>query len=75
MSPKQTTSINKFATKSSQYFLQWCTMRLSTGIFNWHRRLFKDSKEIAHKLYFSTDLTHEGMQIVRYYCSRFQIEF
>lgn len=36
---------------------------------------FKDEKEIARKLYFSTDLTQEGMQIVRYYRSRFQIEF
>lgn len=36
---------------------------------------FKDGKEIARKLYFSTDLTQEGMQIVRYYRSRFQIEF
>ena len=36
---------------------------------------FKDGKEIARKLYFSTDLTQEGKQIVRYYRSRFQIEF
>ena len=36
---------------------------------------FKDGKEIARKLYFSTDLNQEGNQIVRYYRSRFQIEF
>ena len=36
---------------------------------------FKDGKEIARKLYFSTDLEQQGEQIVRYYRSRFQIEF
>ena len=36
---------------------------------------FKDGKEIARKLYFSTDLKQEGEKIVRYYRSRFQIEF
>ncbi len=36
---------------------------------------FKEGKEIARKLYFSTDLKQEGSQIVRYYRSRFQIEF
>ena len=36
---------------------------------------FKDGKEIARKLYFSTDLEQEGVKIVRYYRSRFQIEF
>jgi hypothetical protein len=35
----------------------------------------KDGKEIARKLYFSTDLKQDGKQIVRYYRSRFQIEF
>ena len=35
----------------------------------------KDGKEIARKLYFSTDLNQEGEQIVHYYRSRFQIEF
>ncbi len=36
---------------------------------------FKDGKEVARKLYFSTDLEQEGEQIVSYYRSRFQIEF
>jgi hypothetical protein len=36
---------------------------------------FKEGKKIAHKLYFSTSLVQEGKQIVRYYRSRFQIEF
>ena len=36
---------------------------------------FKDGKEIARKLYFSTDLEQQGEQIVHYYRSRFQIEF
>ncbi len=36
---------------------------------------FKDGKEIARKLYFSTDLNLQGEKIVRYYRSRFQIEF
>lgn len=36
---------------------------------------FKDGKEIARKLFFSTNLKQEGSQIVRYYRSRFQIEF
>ena len=36
---------------------------------------FKDGKEIARKLYFSTDLEQQGEQIVCYYRSRFQIEF
>lgn len=36
---------------------------------------YKDGKEIARKLYFSTDLTQGGEKIVRYYRSRFQIEF
>jgi len=35
----------------------------------------KDGKEVARKLYFSTDLKQEGEQIVKYYRSRFQIEF
>jgi len=35
----------------------------------------KDGKEIARKLYFSTDLKQDGAKIVRYYRSRFQIEF
>lgn len=35
----------------------------------------KDGKEIARKLYFSTDLKQDGVKIVRYYRSRFQIEF
>jgi len=36
---------------------------------------FKDDKEIARKLYFSTDLKQAGEIIVRNYRSRFQIEF
>ena len=35
----------------------------------------KNGKEIARKLYFSTNLKLEGEKIVRYYRSRFQIEF
>jgi len=35
----------------------------------------KDEKEIARKLYFSTDLNQAGEEIVRFYRSRFQIEF
>lgn len=35
----------------------------------------KDGIEITRKLYFSTDLNQEAEQIVRYYRSRFQIEF
>jgi hypothetical protein len=35
----------------------------------------KDEKVIARKLYFSTDLEQGGEKIVRYYRSRFQIEF
>jgi len=35
----------------------------------------KDGKEVARKLYFSTDLEQSGEKIVRYYRSRFQIEF
>ncbi|MGV8134049.1 MAG: transposase [Mangrovibacterium sp.] len=44
-------------------------IKLAVAIF------FKDGKEIARKLYFSTDLKLEGEKIVRYYRSRFQIEF
>jgi hypothetical protein len=35
----------------------------------------KEGKEVARKLYFSTDLKMNGMKIVEYYRSRFQIEF
>ena len=35
----------------------------------------KQGKEITRKLYFSTDLKMDGVKIVRYYRSRFQIEF
>jgi hypothetical protein len=35
----------------------------------------KDGQEVTRKLYFSIDLQQEGKQIVRYYRSRFQIEF
>jgi len=44
-------------------------IKLAVAIF------FKDGKEIVRKLYFSTDLEQEGEKIVRYYRSRFQIEF
>lgn len=36
---------------------------------------YKDGKEVARKLYFSTDLNQRGEKIVQYYQSRFQIEF
>jgi len=36
---------------------------------------YKNGKEIARKLYFSTDLEQDAVKIVRYYRSRFQIEF
>ncbi len=36
---------------------------------------FKDKKEVTRKLYFSTDLELSGEKVVRYYQSRFQIEF
>jgi hypothetical protein len=35
----------------------------------------KTGKEVARKLYFSTDLKMDGTKIVSYYRSRFQIEF
>ena len=44
-------------------------IKLAVAIF------FKDGKEIARKLYFSTDIDQGGMKIVHYYRSRFQIEF
>ena len=44
-------------------------IKLAVAIF------LKDGKEIARKLYFSTDLEQEGVKIVQYYRSRFQIEF
>ena len=36
---------------------------------------YKEGKEMARKLYFSTDLKLSGEKIVRYYQSRFQIKF
>jgi hypothetical protein len=36
---------------------------------------YKNGKETARKLYFSTDLTLDGMKIFTWYSSRFQIEF
>ena len=36
---------------------------------------FKDGKEVCRKLYFSTDLDMDAVKIVRFYRSRFQIEF
>ena len=44
-------------------------INLSIAIF------YKKGKEVARKLYFSTDLKMDGMKIVSYYRSRFQIEF
>jgi len=45
------------------------TINLSIAVF------YKNGKEVARKLYFSTDLKMDGMKIVSYYRSRFQIEF
>jgi len=36
---------------------------------------YKNGKEVTRKLYFSTDLKMDGLKIVSYYRSRFQIEF
>jgi hypothetical protein len=44
-------------------------IKLAIAIFS------KNGKEVARKLYFSTDLKQEGEKIVCYYRSRFQIEF
>ena len=44
-------------------------IKLAIAIF------YKEGKETARKLYFSTDLNLAGEKIVRYYQSRFQIEF
>jgi hypothetical protein len=44
-------------------------INLSIAVF------YKKGKEVARKLYFSTDLKMEGLKIVAYYRSRFQIEF
>ena len=44
-------------------------IKLAIAIF------YKAEKEVARKLYFSTDLEQTGEKIVRYYRSRFQIEF
>jgi hypothetical protein len=44
-------------------------IKLAVAIF------YKNGKEIARKLYFSTNLKQAGEKIVRYYRSRFQIEF
>ncbi len=44
-------------------------IKLAVAVF------FRNGKEIARKLYFSTDLGQEGTTIVKYYRSRFQIEF
>jgi len=44
-------------------------IKLAVAIF------YKDGKEVARKLYFSTDLKLAGEKIVQYYRSRFQIEF
>jgi len=44
-------------------------INLSIAVF------YKNGKEVARKLYFSTDLKMDGIKIVSYYRSRFQIEF
>lgn len=44
-------------------------IKLAIAIF------YKQSVEMARKLYISTDLKQDGEKIVRYYRSRFQIEF
>jgi hypothetical protein len=44
-------------------------IKLAVAIF------YKDGKEVTRKLYFSTDLELCAKKIVRYYRSRFQIEF
>jgi len=44
-------------------------INLSIAVF------YKKGKEVARKLYFSTDLKMDGIKIVSYYRSRFQIEF
>ena len=44
-------------------------IKLAVAIF------YKDGKEVTRKLYFSTDLELCAQKIVRYYRSRFQIEF
>jgi hypothetical protein len=44
-------------------------INLSIAVF------YKNGKEVVRKLYFSTDLKMDGMKIVSYYRSRFQIEF
>lgn len=44
-------------------------INLSIAVF------YKNGKEVARKLYFATDLKMDGMKVVTYYRSRFQIEF
>jgi len=44
-------------------------IKLAVAVF------YKDGKEIARKLYFSTDIEMCAKKIVQYYRSRFQIEF
>jgi len=44
-------------------------IKLAVAVF------LKGDEEVARKLYFSTDLALDGLKIVRYYRSRFQIEF
>ena len=44
-------------------------IKLAIAIF------YKNGKEMARKLFFSTDLSQTGDKIVAYYQSRFQIEF
>jgi len=44
-------------------------IKLAIAIF------YKNGKEMARKLFFSTDLSQTGEKIVAYYQSRFQIEF
>lgn len=44
-------------------------IKLAVAVF------FNNGKENTRKLYFSTNLEQDGLQIVQYYRSRFQIEF
>jgi hypothetical protein len=46
-----------------------CLINLAIVVF------YKNGKELTRKLYFSTDLKMDGMKVVTYYRSRFQIEF
>ena len=47
-----------------------CDIKLAITVF-----LDENGEEVSRKLYFSTDIGQAGEQIVRFYRSRFQIEF